>query len=99
MRAFMLSISLVLVVIALMLLGADLVTSLEAHGTIYIRTVASVWDMLDQGGADAFRQWGADTLPGFAADAVNWVLGIYSWAIPGLLGVILAFVFGRKKAD
>lgn len=98
MRAFMLSISLILVVIALMLLGADLVDSLEAHGKICIRDIADIWDLLDQGGPAALRQWSADTLPGFASDAINWVLGIYSWAVPGLLGVLLAFVFGRKKA-
>jgi hypothetical protein len=99
MRAFMLFISLILVVVALMLLGADLVTSLEMRGTIVVRSIATVWDLLDKGGPDALRQWSTNTLPAFATTAINWVLGIYSWLVPGVLGVTLAFVFGRKQAD
>jgi len=92
-------VSLVLVVIALMLLGADLVTSLEMRGSIVVRTVASIWDLFDKGGPDAFRLWASNQLPDFLSVAVNWMLGLYSWAVPGIIGVALAFIFGRKHEE
>jgi hypothetical protein len=99
MTVFMRVVSLVLIVIALMLLGADLITSLEMRGTIVVRSVATVWNLLDAGGPDAVRQWCAGTLPSFLCAAVDWLLGVYCWAIPGLLGVALAFAFGRKETQ
>ena len=50
-------ISLILIVIALMLLGADAVTSLEKGGYITVRSLGTVWSLLDKGGLDAFKSW------------------------------------------
>jgi hypothetical protein len=99
MRRFMGFVSLVLVVIALMLLGADMISSLEMRGHIVTRSVASIWDIFDKGGPDAFRVWATSRLPSVLAVAVNGLLGIYGWAIPGVIGVGLAFAFGHKREE
>ena len=52
-------ISLILVVAALMLMGADLVTSLEKGGHITARSLAIVWDLFEKGGAEGFVVCGA----------------------------------------
>ncbi len=96
MFVFMRLISLVLVVTALMLMGADLVTSLEKGGHITVRSLAVVWDIFQKGGAEGFKAWSSAHLPGFLASAVAWTLGLWSWAVTGVIGVILAFIFGRK---
>ncbi len=96
MFVFMRLVSLVLVVIALMLLGADAVTSLEHHGQISVRSLDAVWALFDKGSVDAFRAWCASTLPGFLAQGVNSALLLPGWAVTGVIGVILAFIFGRK---
>jgi hypothetical protein len=88
--------SLVLVIMALMLMGGDIITSLEHQGTITVRSIAEVWDLFEAGGAEAFKAWNAAHLPGFLAQAIAFVLGFWSWAVVGVLGVVLAFVFGRK---
>jgi hypothetical protein len=98
MTIFMRVVSLVLVVVALMLLGADLVTSLEMRGTIVVRTVATIWNLLDADSLAAFKQW-SGTLPSFLQAVVDWLLGIYSWAIPGVLGVALAFACGHEHGE
>jgi hypothetical protein len=101
MLGFMRFVSLVVVVIALMLLGADLVTSLEnldKGGHITVRSLAVIWGLLDQGSLDALRHW-TSQLPGFVAAAIDWLLGIYSWFAVGVIGMAMAFFFGRSKPE
>ncbi len=101
MLGFMRFISLVVVVIALMLLGADLVTSLEnldKGGHITVRSLATIWGLLDQGSLDGFRHW-TGQLPGFVAAAIDWLLGIYGWFAVGIIGMAMAFFFGRSKRE
>jgi len=102
MLGFMRFLSLVVVVIALMLLGADLVTSLEnldKGGHITVRSLATIWGLLDQGSLDAFRHWTSSQLPGFLAATIDWLLGVYSWFAVGVIGMAMAFFFGRSKPE
>jgi hypothetical protein len=87
--------SLLLIVTALMLLGADAVTSLEKGGEITVRSLGTVWGLLNQGALDAFKNW-MQNHAAFAAQAVYSALALPGWSITGVLGVILAFIFGRK---
>ena len=57
MAVFMRLVSLILIVFALMLLGADAVTSLEKGGEITVRSLDTVWGLLNQGVLDAFKRW------------------------------------------
>jgi len=97
MRAVLGLISLILVVFALMLLGADMISSLEMRGQIVTRSVAAVWEAFDKGGPEHFRLWCGAHLPYFLQSAVNWLLGIYGWAVPAVIGVPLAFFVSRKR--
>jgi hypothetical protein len=94
--ALMRFISLVLVVMALMLLGADGITSLEHHGQIDVRSLQAVWALFDKGAVDAFLAWNAAHLPGFLSSFVANLLTLPGWAVTGVIGVILAFIFGRR---
>jgi len=96
MYAFMRLFSLFLVVIALMLLGADAITSLEHQGQqITVRSIETLWGLFNPGSLAAFKGWTA-TLPGWLAGAVYSAITIPAWSI-GVVGVIFAFVFGRKQ--
>ena len=95
MRTFMSIIGLFLVAVALMLLGADLLTTLEHQGQISVRSYEVVWGLMDPGSVKAFHAWMTNTLPGFLTAAVVAVLSIPAWSI-GFIGVIIAFIFGRK---
>ena len=87
--------SLLLIVAALMLLGADLITTLESrHFTV--RSLSVAWGLLDKGGPEAFLAWADRVLPAMIAGWLKTILGLYSWAVLGLIGVVLAFLFGRR---
>ena len=57
--------SLVLVVLALMMLGADAVTSLEHQGQISVRSFEAIWALFDADSVKAFKVWADHAMPGF----------------------------------
>jgi len=90
-------ISLILIVVALMLLGADVVTSLEKN-EITVRTIEQVCALLGKGGLAAFKSWVQATLPGPLRSWVYSILNMWAFGVSGVLGVVLAFLFGRRHA-
>ncbi|HEY0105218.1 MAG TPA: hypothetical protein VGB91_03980 [Rhizomicrobium sp.] len=82
-----------------MLLGADIVTSLENGGKIMVRSLEQIIALFDKSGMAAFNAWSAAHLPGFLDHGVKLLLGWWSWAVLGIPGIILAFAFGRRTAD
>lgn len=93
------TISLILIVIALMLLGADFVTTLEKGGEITVRSLEDVWAMFDKAAVDGFKSWLEHTLPGPTPGWIEAVLSLPGWAFFGVIGVILAFLFGRRVGE
>jgi hypothetical protein len=91
-------ISLVLICIALMLLGADLITTLEHGGAVVIRSLDHVWTALDSTSIDGFKGWLEHRAPQPVSHGVESFLATPGWAFFGVLGVVLAFLFGRRSA-
>jgi hypothetical protein len=89
--------SLVLIVIALMLLGADVMSSLEKDD-ITVRSLAQFWTMISKDSLDGFKAWLEHTLPAWLAGGIEYSLNVYSWLPFGILGFILAFATGRRHA-
>jgi hypothetical protein len=98
MRTFLSYFGLILLGLALMLLGADMVTTLEHQGQITLRSFLDVWAIFDKGGADAFTLWLAKAAPQWAANAALLVVGIPAWSI-GFIGFFITFFAGHKRDD
>ena len=90
-------ISLILIVVAIALLGADIVTSLEHGGQITVRSIDQVWAILGKGGDAAFKSWVGRNFPSFLASWTYSVMALPGWGVTGVVGVILAFLFGRRS--
>lgn len=91
-------ISLFLIVAALMLLGADVITTLE-KGPITTRSIAQVWSAISPDSLAGFKSWLEQTLPSPVPGWIEGILDIWGWLVTGVIGVILAFLFGRRVAD
>lgn len=92
-------ISLILIAIGLMLLGADVVTSLE-KGHIVVRSLEQVWSAVSPHGVVAFKAWLEHVLPPPTPGWIeSFMANVYSWLPFGVLGVILAFLVGRGHED
>ena len=93
-------ISLILIVVGLMLLGADVVSSLEAvskGGVIVVRSIQDVWALF--GDPNHFKAWCEHNLPEFLANWIEIALTFWGWAVTGVIGVIMAFLFGRRHPE
>ena len=99
MQAAMRFLSLILIVLGLMLLGADVIATLEKGGEITVRSLDQVWMMIAPGSDIAFRAWVEHTVPAPGPRWIETVMGFWSWAVIGLPGVILAFLFGRRSGE
>ena len=87
-------VSLVLVALALMVLGADVFVLFET-ATYAPRTFQGVWGMVHKASADAVAAW-VSGLPDFLAGAVLSVLAAPAFVIIGLPGVLIGlFAYGR----
>jgi hypothetical protein len=92
-------VSLVLIAMALMLLGADAVTSLERGGEVVVRSLADVWGLFDKAGMEAFKAWADHSLPNFLSQTTYSMLSVPAWGVIGVPGVVLAFLPGRKHDE
>jgi hypothetical protein len=88
-------VSLILIVAALLFLGADAVTSLERGGELTVRSLDTIWDMVNAASLQASKSW-VQNHAAFMAQGVYSSLAMPAWAITGVVGVILAFVFSRR---
>lgn len=95
MAVLMRLVSLILIVIALMLLGADAVSSLERGGELTVRSLDTVWALIHPASLHGFKSWVQNNLPSMAQGVYSF-LSSPSWGVTGVIGVILAFVFGRR---
>jgi hypothetical protein len=86
-------VSLVLIIVALFLLGADMITSLERGGQLMVRSLAQVWAVVNPESLGAVHHWLA-THGGSAW--LDSFLALPGWGVTGVLGVLFAFLFGRK---
>jgi hypothetical protein len=92
-------VSLVLLLVALTLLGADTLASLEKGGQITVRSIEQVWAILGQASVSEFKGWLAHSLPSPFPGLIGAVLTLPAWALTGVLGVVLAFLFGRHTPE
>lgn len=91
--------SIILIVAAIMFLGADLISSLERGGALGARSIEQIWILFSKGSEIAFAAWLQHALPGPLARWIGAVLSLPAWSLPGVLGVVLAMLFGRRTAD
>lgn len=89
-------IALILIVLGLMLLGADVVSMLESGKEPVLRTLENVWGMFTATGVESFKAWFAGMVPAPVVEGINAVLSLPAFAVFGVTGVFLAIVFRER---
>jgi hypothetical protein len=87
--------SLILIVVALMLLGADIVSTLERNGVAVVRSFAQILLLF---GVDAIG-WLRNGLPGRAAAIGLSVMSGPAWLVVGVPGAVLAALTSRPRKN
>ena len=80
---------LLLIILALMALGADGLRSLEL-GHIEIRSLAQVWTLLLPDLYTSFIGWSNSAFPTGLITVRDAVFGFPAWAVLGVLGIVIA---------
>ncbi len=93
--------ALVLIVAALMVLGYDAITSLRESDTtgvvgVHMLSLGDLWTLLEPGSRDAVVGWGAET-DGTLSAVINTLLTWPAFAVLGVVGVLLAFLFRARE--
>ncbi len=88
-------VALVLIVLGLMLLGADVVTLLERGSEPHMRSLADVWGLFTATGVASFQAWIASMAPE-VGDGLASMLALPAFAVFGVTGVILAVLFRER---
>jgi cytochrome bd-type quinol oxidase subunit 2 len=91
-------IALVLIVLGLMLLGADVVTMLERGAEPQLRSLENIWALFSASGVESFKVWIAEILPAAVSDGIVAFLSLPAFAVLGVIGVMLAVLF-RERDD
>lgn len=89
-------IALVLIVLGLMLLGADVITLLERGAEPHMRSLADVWGLFTATGVASFQAWIAGMAPAPVAEGLASFLAWPAFAVFGATGVILAVLFRER---
>ncbi|MES1989439.1 MAG: hypothetical protein V4441_00630 [Pseudomonadota bacterium] len=79
---------LLLITLALMALGADVLKSVEA-GSLQIRSLSALWALVHQASYDGFTGWVAATVPA-VVDPLTKVMSFPAWAVLGVIGIVIA---------
>ena len=90
-------IAVVLIVLGLMLLGADVVSMLERGGEPHLRSLGEVWALFSASGLAAFKVWVAQGLPAPTPDGVDAILDLPAFISLLVLGVALALLFRQSN--
>lgn len=77
----------VLVSVAVALLGADAISSLE-HGEPVVRTTAEILSLFGVNSQSV-----VDASPGGIAKALSTLMSLPLWAVVGIIGVVLTLIF------
>lgn len=85
--------SLVLILVALLLLCIDMLTSLEGGGQLTVRSLQQVWALADSASLARFTAW-VKVRDGLA-ELASTFLALPGWGVTGVLGVLIAFLAGR----
>jgi len=89
-------IGLIFIAAALMVLGADGIQTLEA-GEVKIRSLGELWTLLHSASLESTNAWAAEALPPMVADpGLTSLMTFPSWAVFGVIGIIIAFLFRRR---
>lgn len=92
-------VSLALIVMALTLLGADMVASLQRGGQIVVHSIGQLWAFVSPSSVTGAKTWVSHALPQPLPDWFYSVLALPAWALTGVLGVVIAFLFGRRAPE
>ena len=89
-------IAVIFIVAGLLVVGYDIIGSMQAGQGFRALSLESLWTMINQGSLDGFRAWVTQSVPNPGPGIAGLVLGFPAFAVFGVIGILLGLLFQRR---
>ena len=94
--AFFRLIAVIFIVAGLLVVGYDIISSLQAGQGFHALSFENLWTLINQGSLESYRGWVAEKIPNPGPSVSNSILGFPAFAVFGVIGVLLGLLFQRR---
>lgn len=95
--AFFRLIAVIFIVAGLLVVGFDIISSLQLGQGFKTLSFQELWTLIHQASLDGYRAWVVQTIPNPGPSISDTVLGFPAFAVFGVIGVLLGLLFQRRS--
>ncbi len=90
-------IAVIFIVAGLLVLGYDVISSIQAGQGFKALPLADVWSLVHAGSLEGYRAWVTETIPDPGPSISESILGFPAFAVYGVIGVLLGLLFQKRS--
>ncbi|MCC6917787.1 MAG: hypothetical protein IT548_01210 [Alphaproteobacteria bacterium] len=94
--AFFRLIAIIFIVAGLLVVGFDIISSLQAGQGFKALSLESLWTLIHAGSLEAYKNWVIASVPEPGPGISNAILGFPAFAVFGVIGILLGLLFQRR---
>ncbi len=95
--AFFRLIAVIFIVAGLLVLGYDVIFSIQQGQGFKALPLADLWKLIHAGSLDGYRAWVTETIPNPGPSISESILGFPGFAVFGVIGVLLGLLFQKRS--
>jgi len=95
--AFFRLIAVIFIVAGLLVVGYDIISSLQVGQGFKALSLESLWTLLHAPSLEAYRNWVINSIPKPGDSVSNAILGFPAFAVFGVIGILLGLLFQRRS--
>ncbi len=95
--AFFRLIAVIFIVAGLLVLGYDVISSIQAGQGFKALPLADLWGLIHPASLEGYRAWVTQTIPNPGPSISESVLGFPAFAVYGVIGVLLGLLFQKRS--
>ncbi len=94
--AFFRLIAVIFIVAGLLVVGFDIISSLQAGQGFKALSLESLWTLIHPGSLEAYNNWITASVPNPGPGISSAILGFPAFAVFGVIGILLGLLFQRR---
>lgn len=95
--AFFRLIAVIFIVAGLLVLGYDVISSIQNAQGFKALSLSSVWSMINASSLEGYRNWVTETIPNPGPSISESILAFPAFAVYGVIGVLLGLLFQKRS--
>lgn len=95
--AFFRLIAVIFIVAGLLVLGYDVISSIQGGQGFKALPLADLWGLVSASSLEGYRGWVTETVPNPGPSISESILGFPGFAVFGVIGILLGLLFQRRS--